>query len=334
MYKGGRLIGSLKLSSLGVGLSPGLCRIVSLTLCRPTCYPSFPCPLSLKPVLPEPHPRATISGCQESNGKSQQKFEGREQSGAKVFIPLAAPAGSSQVGCVPQFEAMFLSRWPSACGFWKLLPWHPSGARSGNSSPWLALGPWRTFAPGGWAPCTPAYSERPLEWTLRMLPRSSQPSLPCWTLTRLRSLMRLCCWKLDSPSLDPALAKLTSVLSFRRAVRAVAGSLSFRTLRKTDSGSTKEYQNPPFLSVALNVQHALRRAHDSGWKKSFFWPSWVPSSVLGGGFGKRVRGLYCDTVIYKKYVLGLCPCFWHRAPKTLGISEVMGVIKFSFVMLM
>ena len=82
--------------------------------------------------------------------------------------------------------------------------------------------------------------------------------------------MRLCCWKLDSPSLDPALAKLTSVLSFRRAVRAVAGSLSFRTLRKTDSGSTKEYQNPPFLSVALNVQHALRRAHDSGWKKSFF----------------------------------------------------------------
>ena len=39
-------------------------------------------------------------------------------------------------------------------------------------------------------------------------------------------------------------------------------------------------------------------------------------------------------VIYKKYVLGLCPCFWHRAPKTLGISEVIGVIKLSFVMLM
>ena len=39
-------------------------------------------------------------------------------------------------------------------------------------------------------------------------------------------------------------------------------------------------------------------------------------------------------VIYKKYVLGLCPYFWHRDPKTLGISEVIGVIKLSFVMLM
>ena len=55
-------------------------------------------------------------------------------------------------------------------------------------------------------------------------------------------------------------------------------------------------------------------------------PSWVKGSV-------RVRGLYCDMVIYNKYILGLCPCFWHRAPKTLGISEVMGVIKLSFVML-
>ena len=82
--------------------------------------------------------------------------------------------------------------------------------------------------------------------------------------------MCLCCWDLDSPSLDPALVKLTSVLSFRRAVTAMAGSLSFRTLRKTDSGSTKDYQNSPFLSVALNVQHALHRAHDSGWRKSFF----------------------------------------------------------------
>ena len=97
-----------KLSSLGAGLSLGLCGIVSLTPCRPTCYPSSPCPLSLEPVLPEPHPRATISGCQDSNGKSQQKSEGREQREAKV--PLAAPTGSSQVGCVPQFEAMFLSR--------------------------------------------------------------------------------------------------------------------------------------------------------------------------------------------------------------------------------
>ena len=28
----------------------------------------------------------------------------------------------------------------------------------------------------------------------------------------------------------------------------------------------------------------------------------------------------CDIVIYnKKYIFGLCPRFWHRVPKTLGI---------------
>lgn len=113
--------GSLKLSSLGAGLSLGLCGIVSLSPCRSTCYPSSPCPLSLEPVLPEPHPRATISGCQDSKGKSQQKSEGREQREAKVFIPLAA-LQDHRVGCVPHFEAMFLSRWLSPCRFWKLLP--------------------------------------------------------------------------------------------------------------------------------------------------------------------------------------------------------------------
>ena len=33
-----------------------------------------------------------------------------------------------------------------------------------------------------------------------------------------------------------------------------------------------------------------------------------------------ISGSACDTVIYNKtYIFGLC-CFWHRAPKTLGIS--------------
>lgn len=26
---------------------------------------------------------------------------------------------------------------------------------------------------------------------------------------------------------------------------------------------------------------------------------------------------HCDIVIYNKYILSLCPLFWHRAPKTL-----------------
>lgn len=33
----------------------------------------------------------------------------------------------------------------------------------------------------------------------------------------------------------------------------------------------------------------------------------------------------------KKNRLGLCPIFWHRAPKILGISQVMRAIKVFFV---
>lgn len=46
----------------------------------------------------------------------------------------------------------------------------------------------------------------------------------------------------------------------------------------------------------------------------------------------------CDIVIYmkkhiytKKYVFGLCPSSWLRAPETLGTSWVIRVIKVSFV---
>lgn len=30
--------------------------------------------------------------------------------------------------------------------------------------------------------------------------------------------------------------------------------------------------------------------------------------------------LTCNIVIYKKYIFGFCPCFWHRDPKLHGIS--------------
>ena len=60
------------------------------------------------------------------------------------------------------------------------------------------------------------------------------------------------------------------------------------------------------------------------------------SAVLAGGFltavppGKSQYNLFyslmraihrCDIVISnEKYVFGVCPYFWHRAPKTLEIS--------------
>jgi len=51
------------------------------------------------------------------------------------------------------------------------------------------------------------------------------------------------------------------------------------------------------------------------------------------GFNFKKFKCMCDIVMYnKKYVFGLCPCFWERAPKTLGISKVMRGIKVSFVM--
>lgn len=39
-------------------------------------------------------------------------------------------------------------------------------------------------------------------------------------------------------------------------------------------------------------------------------------------------------VYNKKYIFGLLPCIWHRAPETLGILCVMRALKVSFVMLM
>ena len=42
-----------------------------------------------------------------------------------------------------------------------------------------------------------------------------------------------------------------------------------------------------------------------------------------------------DTVIYsKKYLFGLHSYLWHRAPKTLGLSWVLRLLKVTFVMLM
>lgn len=41
-----------------------------------------------------------------------------------------------------------------------------------------------------------------------------------------------------------------------------------------------------------------------------------------------------DVIYKKKYVFGLCPHFWHRDPKSLGISLVIRAINISFVMLM
>lgn len=102
---------------------------------RSTCYPSSPCPLSLEPVLPEPHPRATISGCQDSKGKSQQKSEGREQREAKVFIPLAAPQGHPGLGVSLILRPCFSLGDSLLAGSGNYSPLHPCGPRSGNSSP-------------------------------------------------------------------------------------------------------------------------------------------------------------------------------------------------------
>ena len=35
---------------------------------------------------------------------------------------------------------------------------------------------------------------------------------------------------------------------------------------------------------------------------------------------------HCDTVIYKKYVFGFCPHFWHRATETFRISEESTIV--------
>ena len=40
----------------------------------------------------------------------------------------------------------------------------------------------------------------------------------------------------------------------------------------------------------------------------------------------------CEVVIYsKKYISGLCPRVWHRAPEALGISKMKREIKVPFV---
>ena len=45
-----------------------------------------------------------------------------------------------------------------------------------------------------------------------------------------------------------------------------------------------------------------------------------------------IRVESCDIVICnKKYIFGLRPFFWRSALKTIGISEVMGMIKVSSV---
>lgn len=45
---------------------------------------------------------------------------------------------------------------------------------------------------------------------------------------------------------------------------------------------------------------------------------------------KRYDIHHCDIVIYKKYVFGFCPHFWHRATETFRISEesiIVGYVK-------
>lgn len=54
--------------------------------------------------------------------------------------------------------------------------------------------------------------------------------------------------------------------------------------------------------------------------------AWVGLQVL------LIRVLRCDGVIYiKKHLLGLQPCYWHRAPKTISISYASRVIEVSFL---
>ena len=46
------------------------------------------------------------------------------------------------------------------------------------------------------------------------------------------------------------------------------------------------------------------------------------------GQGLKEQNDSCDIMIHNKYVFGLCPQVWHRAPKTLEMLKV------SFVMLL
>ena len=53
------------------------------------------------------------------------------------------------------------------------------------------------------------------------------------------------------------------------------------------------------------------------------WYSWECESWVGEQKISAPTVAGCDIVIYnRKYVSGLrhCHCFWHRSPKTLGIS--------------
>ena len=50
--------------------------------------------------------------------------------------------------------------------------------------------------------------------------------------------------------------------------------------------------------------------------------SLMPSTIL--------PFIWCDIVVHSKECIFSLPCFWHKAPKTLGISEIK-VIKGSFV---
>ena len=52
----------------------------------------------------------------------------------------------------------------------------------------------------------------------------------------------------------------------------------------------------------------------------------------GAAFWKSPRYISgCNIVIYnKKYIFCLCPCFWYRNPKTIGISQVMRVTPLRF----
>ena len=55
-----------------------------------------------------------------------------------------------------------------------------------------------------------------------------------------------------------------------------------------------------------------------------------PGLRVFDALGSSVKEAVRDTLMYsKKYTFGLCSCFCHRAPKTLGISRLIKVIKAS-----
>ena len=58
------------------------------------------------------------------------------------------------------------------------------------------------------------------------------------------------------------------------------------------------------------------------------------TSSLGTSTGAALKSETKKKEKKKKYLFGLCPGSWHRAPKTLGIFKMVRVTKVSFMKLM